>query len=187
VQAIASEIVQIQKMTGKRWHKDLKTWASVAEMLFAGPIHNFDPDRPQDDEIVEEAFNRLEALQSARSELIDQLADLGIATRRDPDKPSGGQAGLAILPDPSRSSTRLMCEKLDVGQQPNAMALLAGIIELDDQIRKADAAFKLTLRPHHEVTVAGRKLYRNHLQKEAERKRALGEPFDILHLTEVTP
>ena len=187
VQAIAKEIVQIQKMTGKRWHKDLKTWASVAEMLVVGPIHHFDPDRPQDDEFVETAFDELEALQSARTELLDQLADLGIAARHNPNKAVGGQAGIGSLPDPTRSSTRLMCEKLDSEQQrTTALALLEDIIQIDDQVRKADAEFKVALHPHYEQTLAGRKLYRNYLQKEAERKRSLGEPYDIMHLRGLT-
>ena len=187
VRTIAAEIAQIQKMTGKRWHKDLKTWASVAEMLAEGPIHNFDPDRPQDDEFVEAAFDKLEALQSARTELLDQLADLGIAARHNPDKTAGGQAGVGSLLDPTRSSTRLMCEKLDSEQQrTTALALLEDIIQIDDQVRKADAEFDVTLLPHYEQTIAGRKLYRNYLQKEAERKRSLGEPYNIMHLRELT-
>jgi len=187
VRTIALEIAQIQKMTGKRWHKDLKTWASVAEMLAEGPIHHFDPDRPQDDEFVEAAFDKLEALQSARTELLDQLADLGIAARQNPDKTVGGQAGIGSSPDLTRSSTRLMCEKLDSEQQRTiALALLEEIIQIDDQVREANAEFEVALRPHYEQTLAGRKLYRNYLQKEAERKRSLGEPYDILHLRDLT-
>jgi hypothetical protein len=30
---IAAQIAEIQKMTGKRWHKDVTTWAAVHEML----------------------------------------------------------------------------------------------------------------------------------------------------------
>jgi hypothetical protein len=183
VRTIAVEIAQIQKLTGKRWHKDLKTWASVLEMLAEGPIHNFDPDRPQDDEFVEAAFDKLEALESARTELLDQLADLGIAARHNPDKAVGG---IGSLSDPTRSSTRLMCERLDSEQQTIALALLDDIIQIDDQVRKADAEFKATLRPHYEQTMAGRQLYRNYLQKEAERKRSLGEPYDIMHLRGLT-
>lgn len=185
-QALASQIAQIQKMTGKRWHKDLKTWASVAEMLHVGPIHDFDPDRPQDDEIVDAAFDKLELLQRARSELIDRLADTGIAARNDPDKPSAGQAGIAKLPDPTRSATRLVCEKLDdMQERAHALALLEDILQIDEQVRQADAAFKNQLRGHLEATMAGRKLYRDYLRKEAERKRSLGERYDILHLMEV--
>jgi hypothetical protein len=187
VRTISAGIAQIQKMTGKRWHKDLKTWASVAEMLSVGPIHNFDPDRPQDDELVEAAFDKLEALQSARAELLDQLADLGIAARQNPDKTADGQAGIGSLLDRTRSSTRLMCEKLDSEQQrTTALALLEDIIQIDDKVREADTEFKVTLLPHYEQTIAGRKLYRNYLQKEAERKRSLGEPYDILHLRDLT-
>jgi len=80
-----------------------------------------------------------------------------------------------------------MCEKLDSEQQrTTALALLDDIIQIDDQVRKADAEFEVTLLPHYEQTIAGRKLYRNYLQKEAERKRSLGEPYDILHLRDLT-
>lgn len=188
LQAIASEIAQIQKMTDVRWHRQLKAWSAVAEMLRSGPIQDFNPDPPQEDDDVIAAFEKLEAVEHDRSELINQLADMGIAARQDPDKPMGGQEGIARLPDPTRSSTRLMCEKLDDAEdQAHALALLEDIILIDEQIRQADAALKGALRPHLEATKAGRKLYRDYLRKEAVRKRQNREPYNILHLMEVDP
>ncbi|MBC2653457.1 hypothetical protein [Novosphingobium aerophilum] len=188
LRAIASEIALIQKMTSSRWHRKLKAWAAVAEMLRLGPIHDFNPDQPQNDDHVITAFKTLEAVERDRSELVDRLADMGIAARQDPDKPPVGEAGIARLPDPTRSSTRLLCQKLDdEAQQAQALALLEEIIQLDAQVRKAHAAFNGALRPYLDETNAGRKIYRDYLRKEAARKRSLGEPYNILHLTEVEP
>lgn len=186
VQAIAKEIAQIQKMTGKRWHKDLKTWAVVAEMLRSGPVNDFNPDTPQNDQDVITTFEMLEILKEDRSDLIEQLGSMGIAARQDPDKPAGGEAGLTILPDPTRGTTRRMCEKLDDAEQRTRAAnLLEQIIQIDGQCRKVNATFKGALRLHLEATTAGRKLYRDYLRKEAERKKSRGEPYDILHILEV--
>ena len=188
VQAIAKEIAQIQKMTGKRWHKDLKTWATVAEMLRVGPIHEFNPDLPQNDEDVIAAFEMLEILEQDRSNLIEQLGEMGIAARQDPDKPVSAEAGLATLPDPPRSTARRMCEKLDDPEESAvAASLLDKIIQIDGQCREVSAKFKGALRLHLEAANAGRKLYRDYLRKGAEQKRSRGEPYDIFHIIGVDP
>lgn len=187
VQAIAKEIFHIEKkITRKGWHKDLKTWAVVAEMLRIGPVNDFRPHLPQNDEIVIAAFEMLEILEQDRSDLIEQLGSMGIAARQDPDKAVGGEAGLTMLPDRTRSKARLMCEKLDDAEESTRAAnLLEQIIQIDEQYRKVKADFEGTLRPYLEAEKAGRKLYRDYLRNEAEVKKSRGEPYDILHIMEV--
>ena len=186
VQAIAKEIVKIEHITRKGWHKDLKTWAVVAEMLKIGPVNDFRPDLPQNDEIVIAAFEMLEILEQDRSDLIEQLGSVGIAARQDPDKAVVGEAGLTMLPDRTRSKARLMCEKLDDAEESTRAAnLLDQIIQIDEQYRKVKADFDGVLRLHLEAERAGRKLYRDYLRKEAEGKKSRGESYDILHIMEV--
>lgn len=186
VQAIAKEVVQIEHITRKRWHKDLKTWAVVAEMLRIGPVNDFNPDLPQNDESVIAAFGMLEILEQDRSVLIEQLGSMGIAARQDPDKAVGGEAGLTMLPDPTRSKARRMCETLDDAEESTRAAnILDQIIQIDGRYREVNEAFKDALRLHLEATKAGRKLYRDYLRNEAEVKKSRGEPYDILHIMEV--
>jgi hypothetical protein len=186
VRAIAKEVVQIEQITRKRWHKDLKTWAVIAEMLRIGPVNDFNPDLPQNDESVIAAFGMLEILEQDRSVLIEQLGSMGIAARHDPDKAAGGEAGLTMLPDRTRSKARLMCEKLDDPEErARAANLLEQIIQIDEQYRKVKADFEGALRLHLEATKAGRKLYRDYLRKEAEVKKSRGKPYDILHIMDV--
>ncbi|WP_298198570.1 hypothetical protein [Novosphingobium sp.] len=187
IRALSREIALICRMTAKRWHIDLTSWAAVAEMLRIGPIHDFNPDRPQDDDILEARFDKLAELEHSRSALIAQLADMGIAARRDPDK-SASAAGIEQLPDRTRSATRLMCEKLDdADERSRAVASLQELLRIDDEVRRAENAFREALRPYYEATAMGKQLYRLHLKREAERRRSLGESYDIFHLMEVDP
>lgn len=188
VQAIASEIARIQRMTGKSWHKDLSTWAAVAEMFRIGPIHDFDPDQPHNDEVIQGIFDKMDALEANRSQLIGQLADLGIGARQNPDKPTGDAAGLAQLPDPTRSAARTMCQKIDDPQErERALDILEAILHADDEIRRAEVDFKAQTSVWFKEVKKGRQLFRDHLRREAERKRSLGETFNILHLLEIDP
>lgn len=188
VGAIASDIARIERMTGKSWHRDLTTWAAVAEMFRVGPIHEFNPDQPHEDEYVQKAFDQLEALEAKRSELIERLADVGIAAKQNPDKPTGEGAGVARLPDPTRSATKLMCHKLDDPQeQERALDVLEAIMQTDEEIRQAESAFKDETRMWFEGTRKGRQLFRDYLRQEAERRRSLGETFNILHIMEIDP
>lgn len=188
VQAVASGIARIQKMTGKSWHKDLSTWAAVAEMLRIGPIHDFDPDQPHNDEVIQSIFDKMETLEANRSQLIGHLADLGIGARQNPDKPNGDAAGLKQLPDPTRSAARTMCQKIDDPQErERALDILEAILQTDDEIRRAEVDFKAQTSVWFEEVRKGRQLFRDHLRREAERKRSLGENFNILHLLEIDP
>jgi hypothetical protein len=188
VHAISGQISQIQKMTDVKWHRQLKAWGAVAEMLCIGPIHEFNPDPPEGDEDVTAALEMLEVIQSSRAALIDQLADMGIAARQDPDKHSGEGAGIAKLADRTRGTTRLFCEKIDdPSDQAHALNLLGEILQLDEQARQADTSFKDALRLHLNAIKAGRKFYRDYLRREAERKKSEGEPYNIMHLLELDP
>ena len=188
VHAISRQISQIQKMTDVKWHRQLKAWSAVAEMLRIGPIHEFNPDPPENDEDVTAAFERLEVIQRSRSDLIDRLADMGIAARQDPDKPSGDGTGIVKLADPTRSATRLLCDKLDDPlDKTHALALLGEILQLDEQARQANASFESALSLHLDAIKSGRKFYRDYLRREAERKKAQGEPYNIMHLVELDP
>jgi hypothetical protein len=188
VHAISRQISQIQKMTDVKWHRQLKTWGAVAEMLRIGPIHEFNPDPPEGDEDVTAAFEMLEVIQRSRSDLIDQLADMGIAARQDPDQHSGEGAGIAKLADRTRGATRLFCEKIDdPSDKAHALDLLGEILQLDEQARQANASFKDALRLHLNAINAGRKFYRDYLRREAERKKSEGEPYNIMHLVDLDP
>ncbi|WP_395616334.1 hypothetical protein [Sphingorhabdus sp.] len=188
VHGISRQISQIQKMTDVKWHRQLKTWGAVAEMLRIGPIHEFNPDPPEGDEDVTGAFEMLEVIQRSRSDLIDQLADMGIAARQDPDKLSGEGVGIAKLADPTRGATRLLCEKIDDPlDKAHALDLLGEILQLDEQARQANASFKDALRLHLNAINAGRKFYRDYLRREAERKKSEGEPYNIMHLVDLDP
>ena len=188
INALAREIAVIQAMTGKRWHRDLKTWAAVAEMMSRGPIQDVRPDRPQDDPVVSEALEKLAELKDARAKLITELAAVGIAAREDPTKPPATGVfsdlqGLASLPDPKRIGTKQMCEQIeDNAVRVIALDILKRILDHDELIEQADHAWEKSLSPYSEAAVEGGRLYQDLLRSEAERRRVRNESYNLFHL-----
>lgn len=188
---IAAEMGNIQRLTGKRWHRDLKTWAAVKEMLVQGPLEERRPDRSSDDEQVNEAWQRFRTLSDERREIIEQFKRIGVTLTEDPKPPKqrgifGMQNALAAMASPwdgGRTIAREMFESApDSNDKQTALQLLDRLLELDRLIKEADDTWGALLMPYIEAEFEGRMAYRERLTREAERKRDAGEPFNVHHL-----
>lgn len=75
---LAREIDQIEQARGKRWHKDLETWAAVAEAIKGGAIERARPDKPVDDEFVMAAIKKLIGIRDAKEPHLALLRFVGV-------------------------------------------------------------------------------------------------------------
>ena len=181
---IAREIAIIQKITGKRWHRDLKTWAAVKEMLERGPIDERRPDRPQDDEALNAAFERLKTLKDERRRIVDQFAEVGLAIMEDPtSKVNAFFINALAAMDGGRSVARTTIEGApESNDKVTALRLLDRLLELDVLIPQADKELNDLLTPYVDAGAEGALLYRERLKREAERRRDAGDDYSPMHL-----
>lgn len=63
-----------------------------------------------------------------------------------------------------------------------ALKMLGRLLELDVLVKEADDRWDALLAPYIEDEAEGRALYRDRLTREAERKRAMGEEYNIFHI-----
>ena len=120
---VAAEIEKIEAVTGKRWSKNLKTWAAVARMFQFGPIRQVRPDKTSDDEAVMRPWNKLYNAREEKRSICGTLAAVGVFAVADlPETPSKPHRGLF------GSSARHGAASSSVGS-PNITGLLARYAE----------------------------------------------------------
>ncbi len=171
--AYAAEIAQVEGVLKKRWHKDLKTWGAVSELLKAGPINRMQPDRTYDDEIVGEAWQRLEAVCDQKRPIVQLFAAAGIAC--DVKAPSlrqpvqRGLFGRGLVPTPNRWMESAAIENLDASEDEKAMlrTALQELIRLDAAEEEADKVYGEAIKPYIEAEQEGRNWLRAHRRQRA--------------------
>lgn len=132
---IAREIRRAEELTGKRWHKDLRTWAMVREALASGPIVQHCPpaDRLASDLTGDTAQlrQRLANYGQQISSLMLALCELGFLIGQNPESFRDITASRYNYDDINE-------EKLSEADRPAAERLFAKMQQLDTE-RSADA------------------------------------------------
>lgn len=177
VERISSEIAALDRRNqGKRWHKDLKTWAATAEMMAIGPIQDMKPVNQVDAEVQEAARQPLYEIYHKQEALVWKLGQLGVTVAR--TRKVGG-----LLRLNSRDLERAGIDRIPDGDdRDEAIAIHSMLVALDDNHDQALAEYAQTMQPYEEAEEKGRELYRAHLHSEATRAEAEGRPFNWLHL-----
>lgn len=189
----AAEIASIEKMTGKRWHKDRKTAGAVLEMFRHLPTRLVRTDDPSDDELVSKAWDALYRARMETEQLRDHLRDFGI-TPHTPSLASRGLfgsrqagAGLSDLLADSRAGRWREREQLDRMDLPpeakrHALALIELLEGADEREKLASEAHSEAIGPYLEAEEEGRTLYRSSKRRAAEMAAARGDDFSISDL-----
>jgi hypothetical protein len=192
---VAAEIEKIEGVTGKRWSKDLKTWAAVARMFEYGPIRELRPDKTSDDDVVMDAWNRMYAAQQEKKALIDEMTAAGIPIHPDlPEKArfsrhrglfgSGGATrGLLsqyVVGEPKTDMKRESVRKYirdvaDADSVDQLLAMLDRIVELDEIERAAAKDWDEARKPYNDAEAEGVKLFQEMMQRRAQERFAVGD------------
>lgn len=167
---IGEQIVELEKRTLGKWHKNLTAWAAVSEML-AHIIDDNRPERISDDDVVMEVRERLQTSEARRLLSIQKLSDLGISVKVDP-RPlpllgaSQGRRGLfgkirATPPPSSRNWEKAAINAMPEGDDKNeAQKLFSEILKLDQVIADIEDEEDEAMRPYIEAEQAGRRIVR---------------------------
>lgn len=190
---IGEEIREIQAGLGgnKPWHKSLKKWSAVTDMLRTGPIMDRNPDSPSDDEAVDEAWRAVEDLQKERQDIIDEAAQHGLAWKSEPRgqsrKRGGGILGAFAILD-TREGERALLNKLDDGPEKDALIQAhSKVVELDLRVSEAKAAWTSLLNIYWDAEAEGRNWNRERQRVKAEAARDRGEQVDPYRLSGLDP
>lgn len=181
---IANELAAIQRVTKKRWHKSLTSWAAAREMLYRGPIQRWRPENWMDDEHAVEAFKRFDALTSERRTVLQALGEMGITLPEAPAKPNPTKGGLfgSVLPHArGRSFARSSIEAAEPSvEREQALHLIDRLEELDASVEEARRGWSDQMAMYQDAEKEGRDLYRDRLTSEAIRKEAQGEEYNVV-------
>lgn len=169
----ANEIAAIEKARKKSWHRDLGTWGAVSEALRGGPINLARPDRPADDEIVEEAWRALNEIMERKRELAVFLLQNNVPCN--PHAPKLAYRYRPIFPDPAETPTAQIARLLTEGDQNRSLeetfidnlpladaekdklrAVVAQMRKLDEAEVEADRRYGETLKPYFDAEREGR-------------------------------
>jgi hypothetical protein len=159
---LADQIAVIERTTGKRWHKDLTTWAAVAEAAAKGPVQQLRPDRTTDDELANEAWDALWAIIMEKQQYIETLRGAGLHVPRRPQPARAGATdALGSYIDLNRTSLRRAIDALSISEddRDKLREAIAGIIVLDEAETKAESHFLESVRPYLEAEARGRELF----------------------------
>ncbi|HMU20666.1 MAG TPA: hypothetical protein PKC48_00170 [Sphingorhabdus sp.] len=163
---IATAIADLEEKAQGKWHKNLKAWAAVSEML-ARVIEDDKPEKVKDDEIVQEVRGRINKHERLRLTAVALLANLGVSIRVDP-KPApllgyNHQRGMFGRGRPEPQSSRLW-EQAAINAMPNGEAkeecqdLFNSVLKLDEIISQLEAEEVEAMRPLIEAEQEGRRL-----------------------------
>lgn len=178
IRAISREITEIQRATGKRWHKDLKTWAAVKEMLYRGPIHAARPDNWEDDEWVVRASAEPDQLTHRRHEIINFFSSIGIMISESPLPMGTGLLASTLNLDGGRTHAREVLNDAEPGpERDEALAKLDALLVLDREIEAAKERWLEQVKPYLEAESEGAILYREALQRNARQRAINGEKY----------
>jgi hypothetical protein len=166
LRAIASEIDHLQTINkNKRWHKDLQTWASVAEMMGQGPIQRFKPYPPHHDDAFDPHRQRLREVSAKKRVVFEVFRENQISI--DTKLPlntiqSGLLAGV-------NGHSRILPRRLEMKQieslslpAPLETELLEALEQLEvlDQLELAvRSSISELLEPYVEVEKEGREIF----------------------------
>jgi len=198
VSKIAAEIRLLQYGKSKPWHRDLKLWSAVSEMMRWLPPAENRPDNPKDDEFFLAALEDHDRLTEKRRQKLVELGDLGLLLPEEPfrymppaaalsDKSETGQPRLGPFLEGMRlGNSREMAKRTLDTLEPSpacelAYRLLAEVVGLDEQVTAAFDRLRQQLAPFEEAEREGRLIYRSRLQAEAQRRRAEGLAYNYLH------
>jgi hypothetical protein len=192
---IGAEIQAIQAGLGKRWHKDLKTWAAVMDMFRTGPMMQRNPDQPLDDDVVTAAYEAFKVLCDQRQKLIEAANEAGWQWTAEP-KPktkqpqSGGlfANALAVFAlNPRKTERDYILTFPDSEGRDKVLEAHDSLLALDQQIDDAERAWIAALAPYWEKEEEGRKWNRRRQRDKAKARMAAGEDFNMMHLTAADP
>ena len=166
---LASEIADIEKLTGKRWHKDRKTAGAIIEMLRRRPQNFIRTDDPMDDDAVKDAWNKLFIITEEREELENSLRNIGFDV---PDKmPLRKRVSMNALLKAAnatkfftgRWSERKQLQDMDFDDQvKSALGVVLDNLEaVDGREDKAEAEFNELVKPYVAAELDGRDLYKS--------------------------
>lgn len=185
---IGNAIAEIENWTGKRWHRDRKTYGAVLQMMEKGPAFKKRVDDPKEDEIVAAAWEKFYRIHAQSMPLIGWLNEVGVkATERVNSSTSlvgksGKQTQNALLVGLS-SRWR---ERGQLDQEANlpdnirsaALTMIDQLEALDEQADQAFEEWRQAQRPYIEAEHEGRTLYKSRKREAAERARQNGNDFD---------
>jgi hypothetical protein len=170
---IANDIAAIQRITGKRWHRDLATWAAVSESLCKGAVIAMRPDPITDDEIVSGAWETLWAITQGKERLVEDLRSSGVPVSSNPARRLGMFAGGTA--DASRAQDFAALDSLAIadGERKRLHGILTGLVLMDQAQGKAQQAFKDALAPYTEAEAKGRAAYHQQAAEQAAKLAAI--------------
>jgi hypothetical protein len=188
---IGGAIAEIEGWTGKRWHKDRKTYGAVLQMMERGPAYKKRVDDPQEDEIVSAAWDKYYNIRAQISPLVDWLNEVGIESVERPGYPRSnrsifGQRTANKVPNAllmNLSSRWRERAQLDDSNFPEtiksaALAIIGQLEALDEQSEKALEDWREAQRPFIAAEQDGRDLYKSRMRESAERAKQEGGNFD---------
>lgn len=172
---MADQIAMIERATGKRWHRDLTTWAAVAEAIAKGPIQQLRPDRTTDDEVANEAWDQLWQIMQEKSGHIERLRGGGLHASRQPEPTvAGASDALGSYVDTKRTALRLAVEALQISdaERDQLRMALAALIVLDAAEADAEKKFHAAIDPYIQAEKRGQELFAaNFSEREARNAR----------------
>lgn len=144
--AVAADIERAEKLTGKRWHKDVVTWAMVREAMAEGEIERQCPETDRwatdSDGDVHDRFVEIVKLKFEQDHNAETLAMLGMS-RIEPH-PASEMA--REVPRYDFASMRDAVEALPDNIQPMALTLIGRMETADNRRRELEAANKLAFK-----------------------------------------
>lgn len=187
---LANEIALIEMRTRKAWHRDLTTWAAVAEMFSKGPLRRLRPDRYNDDEVVGEAWSALWKVRQQKEPLLNELRNEGLFAEDLPDTSTTSRRGIfgammfsdkesLLNRTPLRRAIQARADLSD-DHKERVEGLVDKLVSLDADERVAIKAHRDALQPYFDAEHRGRELYAVQLREAVSRARAEGQPFNLL-------
>lgn len=182
---IAEQIDVIQDLTRKRWHKDRRTWAAVAQMLAKGPIGWHETDNPVDDEDFEHASLSRYAVGQLKQIAVAKIARLGVVVSPSVTGYSRNNAlayfsrgGELHHVASNRDSESAIIDALpDPAARADAKEAFEKLRDLDRQEHELSAKISEMIMPFLDEEIAGRDLYADHRREIAAAAKEAGEPY----------
>ena len=162
---IALNIRDLELRAQGKWHKNLKAWAAVSEML--GQVADIDrPESLLDDEIIAAVKQQLRSAEEFRLMIISKLSDHGISVKLDPrPEPLLGRHRLrGIFGNSENARSPRLWERAAIEAMPEdsikseAVELFEMLCDCDERIAKFERDLDDAIRPYIEAEQAGRRL-----------------------------